>query len=266
MKKIFVLLAVAIAVSAQAQTADEVINKYLVAAGGKDKLEAIKSLQYVQTMNLNTQMGAMQITLTQIRVKDKLMRYNVSSDLFGSASVVATDTGGWIRVPQNAFVEEEILQKMKPEELAAFKTQMSCEGFFPELVNYSQKGFTAEMTGESKVKGKLCYKIKLKNKQLENEKVKGELVYYIDKQTNLVNSVIYKGSAAAAMTGMGNGVNGGGKIEKLEITIYFGDYKEVSGVKFPGKMTLEMPMGSVESTIGFVTVNPVIDAKMYSVN
>src|SRR5687767_3420336 len=117
MKKIFMLLAAFTVIAAQAQTADEVINKYLVAAGGKEKLESIKSLQYVQTMSLNVMGQPIQMTLTQIRVKDKLMRYNVSSDLFGTAYVVATDTAGWIKVPKSDFVEEEVLQKMKPEEL-----------------------------------------------------------------------------------------------------------------------------------------------------
>lgn len=256
---------VLVTVAAKSQTADEVINKYIAAAGGKEKLESIRSLQYVQTMNVTTPMGPMQITLTQIRVKNKLMRYNVSSEMFGSAYVVATDTGGWIKIPRSQFVEEEVLQKMKDEELKGFKTQMNCEGFFPELVNYAAKGFTAELAGETKIKGKLCYKVKLKNKMMENEKLKGELVYYIDKQTNLVASVVYKGTAAAAMTGMGNGM-GGGKVEKLEVTCNFSDYKEASGVKFPGKMTLDMPMGSVDATIGFVTVNPTIDAKMYRID
>jgi outer membrane lipoprotein-sorting protein len=261
MKKIFMLLGVFIALAAQAQTADEVINKYLAAAGGKEKLESIKSLQYVQTMNLTTPMGPMQITVTQIRVKDKLVRFNTSSDLFGTGYMLVTDTSAWAKVPANEFTGEEKLQKLKPEDVQGFKTQMDCEGFFPQLVNYAAKGFTAELDGEKKMNGKLCYKLKLKNKQMEN--AKGELVYYIDKQTNLIVSVVYKGSAAAAMTGMGGGMNGGGKVEKLEITCNFSDYRETSGVKFPGKMTLEMPMGTVETTIGFVTVNPSIDAKMY---
>jgi outer membrane lipoprotein-sorting protein len=263
MKKIFMLLGVFIALAAQAQTADEVIGKYLAAAGGKEKLEGIRSLQYVQTMNITTPMGPLQITITQIRVKDKLVRFNTSSDLFGTGYMLVTDTSAWAKVPASEFTGEEKLQKLKPEDVQGFKAQMDCEGFFPQLVDYTAKGFTAELAGESKVNGRMCYKIKLKNRQMENEKAKGELVYYIDKQTNLVASVVYKGSAAAAMTGMGGGMNGGGKMEKLEITCNFSDYKEISGVKFPGKMTLEMPMGTVETTIGFVTVNPVIDAKMY---
>ena len=262
------LLAVIIAVTTQAQTADEVINKYFVAAGGKEKLESIKSLQYVQTMNLNTPVGPMQITLTQIRVKDKLIRFNTSSELFGTASMLVTDTSGWTKVSASDFTEgKEMLEKLKPEQVAAFKSQMNCEGFFPELVNYASKGFTAELAGESKVKGRPSYKVKLQNKLMEESKdnVKGEMIYYIDKQTGLINSVVYKGSAAAAMTGMGTSMKGNGRMEKFEITCNFSDYKDVSGVKFPGKMTMELPMGSVDATIGFVTVNPVIDAKMYRV-
>jgi len=260
------LLGVIITFAAKAQTADEVINKYMAAAGGKDKLENITSLQYVQTMNVNTPMGPMQITLTQVRVKDKLIRFNTSSELFGSAYMLVTDTSGWTKVSASEFTEgKEMFEKLKPEQAAAFRSQMHCEGFFPDLVNYAAKGFTAEMSGESKVKGRPSYKVKLTNKQMEESKdnVKGEIIYYIDKENGLVNSVVYKGSAAAAMTGIGAGMKGRGKMEKFEITCNFSSYKDVSGVKFPGKMTYELPMGSVEATIGFVTVNPVVDAKTY---
>ncbi len=259
MKKLFTLaITFALVLATQAQTADEVISKYLNAAGGRAKLESIKSLQYVQTIDITTPMGPIQITMTQIRVKNKLVRFNTSSELFGNAFSVVTDTSGWLKMPASQFTgSEEILQKLKPEEISSFKSLMNSEGFFPDLVNYAEQGYTAELAGENKVNGKLSYKVKLKKDKLET-------IYFIDKQTGFVNSVIYKGAAAAALTGMGNGMNGGGgKLDKLEITCNFSEYKDISGVKFPGKMVIETPMGTINSTIGFVTVNPTIDAKWY---
>lgn len=257
MKKFLALLLPLIAiVSAKAQTADDVINKYLAAAGGKEKLESIHSLQYVQTMNLSTPLGEMQIVMTNIKVKNKLVRINTSSEMFGNAYSVVTDTSGWVIVPANQFTGgEAVREKLKPEERKALLSQMYCEGYFPELVNYAQKGYTAELAGEGKGNGRPSYKLKLK-------KEKGENTYFIDKETGLINAVIYKGAGAAAAVGLGN-IGIGGKSDKAEFTVNLGEYKDVAGIKFPGKITLETPMGSMHSTIGFVTVNKAVDAKWY---
>ncbi|HEX6915814.1 MAG TPA: hypothetical protein VF145_11270 [Chitinophagaceae bacterium] len=255
---IAVVLAVLAAFASPAQTVDEVVNKYLAAAGGKDKLENINSLQYVQTMNLSTGMGDIQIILTQIRVKDKLVRFNTSSELFGSGFSVVTDTSGWVMMPANPMAgTEATLQKLDADQRKAMQSQMDCEGFFPELVNYAAKGYTAELAGDAKVSGKPSYKLKLKRD-------KDERIYFIDKQTGLINSVLYKGAAALALSGMGNsGMGNQSKLDKLEITCNFKDYTDVNGVKFPGRMVIETPMGSLESTIGFVTVNAPVDHKFY---
>ncbi len=262
MKKFFsVAIALIASFVLQAQTADEVINKYIAAAGGKDKLEAINTLQYVRTINLNTPMGEINITMTNIKVENKLSRTNTSSELFGNAYSLFTDTSGWIIIPPNQFTgTEEIRQKLKPEEYKAMKSEMACEGYFPELVNYAAKGYTAEFAGEGKSNGKASYKIKLK-------KDKDERVYFIDKQTGLVNSMTVKGATAVAMTGLGSMMpNGGGRADKMEATLEFSEYKETAGVKFPGKLKIDTPMGAVESTISFVTVNQPVDAKWYRAN
>jgi len=260
MKKFFsVAIAFIATLVVNAQTADEVINKYIVAAGGKEKLEAIKSLQYVRTINLNSPMGEIKITMTNIKVEDKLSRTNTSSELFGNAYTLFTDTSGWIMIPPNQFTgTEEVRQKLKPEEYKAMKSEMACEGYFPELVNYTAKGYTAEYAGEAKSSGKPSYKIKLK-------KNKDERTYFIDKQTGLVNSMTVKGAAAVAMTGLGAMAPGagGGRADKMELTLDFSDYKETSGIKFPGKLKIETPMGVIESNISFVTVNQPVDAKWY---
>jgi hypothetical protein len=256
MKKFFSLAVVFVVVlAANAQTANEVINKYLTAAGGKARLEAVNSLQYVQTMNLNTPMGALEISITNIKVEHKLFRMNTTSELFGTGFSVVTDTSGWVLIPGNPMSgSEAVLKKLQPEDRKALATQMACEGFFPELVNYAAKGYTAELAGEAKAGGKPCYKLRLK-------KDKEERLYLVDKQTGLVSAMTLKGAAAANMTGMGN--SGMGKADKMELTMTFSNYQEVAGVKFPGKMSFDLPMGTMESTITGIKVNQAVDAKWY---
>lgn len=258
MKKLFTLIIAFTAVLAvKAQTADEVINKYIVAAGGKEKLVAVTSLQYLQTMSLTTPMGPMEISMTNIRVSNKLFRINSANEFIGNAFSVVTDTSGWVLIPANPFSgSEAVLQKLKPEEQKALRSQMNCEGFFPELVNYSAKGYTATLAGEAKVSGRPSYKLILKND-------KDERTYLIDKQTGLVNSMTIKGAAAVAMSGMGAAGMSGGKADKMELTLSYSNYQDVSGIKFPGKIKMELPMGTVESAVTAIKVNQPVDAKWY---
>lgn len=258
MKQLLLLAFTCMFAVVQAQTADEVVNKYLNAAGGKDKLAAVNSLQYTQKASFNTQMGAMEIAMNFIRVDEKLFRIDVSSEMLGTSFSFATDTSGWVYTSGNPFSGSEArLQKMKPEERTAMATQMSSDGFFPELVNYATKGYTAELTGEGKSNGKACHKLKLK-------KDADERLYMIDKQTGYVVSMTIKGALALAMTGMGaTGMGRGGRAEKAEFTFSYSDYKDVNGIMVPGKMKLELPMGTIESTITDVKVNQDVDAKYY---
>lgn len=253
------LVCLSIVFAAGAQTADEIVGKYIAAIGGKEKLQGIRSLQYVQTMNLTTPLGPMQVTMTHIKVRDKLLRINTSSELFGNSYTVITDTSGWVRIAPNQFTGgEAVLEKFKPEDRKALAAQMDCDGYFPDLVNYAAKGYTAEYGGEGKANGRPSYKLTLK-------KDKAEILYFIDKATGLVNAVTYKGQGIAAAMGMGNfgGGDGDGKGRKTEITMNVSDYKEVGGVKFPGKLTVETAVGTMSATVGFVTLNQPVDPKWF---
>lgn len=257
MKKLFVLAMMLVAVIAKAQTAEDVINKYIAAAGGKEKLQSVKSLQYVQSAAFNTLIGPVDIKMDWIRVENKLFRVNTTSELFGTGFSLVTDTSGWVLIPANPFAEnsQEKLQKLKPEERQGLATQMACDGFFPELVDYSKKGYTAEYAGEAKVSGRAVYKIKLK-------KDKDDRIYMIDKQTGFVNAMTVKGAAAMAMSGMGN-TGMGGRSDKAEFTFNYSNYQDAGGIKVPGKVKLDLPMGTIESSITSVRVNQAVDAKWY---
>ncbi|MCE3281395.1 MAG: signal peptide protein [Chitinophagaceae bacterium] len=257
MNKLYLLaLVTVVSLSAGAQTAEDIINKYIIAAGGKEKLEGVTSLQLVQKVSLNTMLGAIDVPVNFIRVKDKLFRMSSTSELFGTGFSVVTDTSGWVMLPANAFSGEAKLQKMKEEERALLKPQMSAEGFFPELVNYIAKGYTAEYLGEGKGNGKASYKVKLK-------KDKDERTYFFDKKNGLVNSMMLKGAAVGAALGFDLSGMGGGRADKLEVTFNYSDYKEVSGISFPAKLTAELAMGTIETVISDIKVNETVDEKWY---
>jgi len=165
----------------QAQTVDEVIAKYYAAAGGKEKLEAITSLQYVQAISIQSPQGNFDMNIVTIREKNKLFRTQMSNELMGESFAVVTDTATWVRKPANPFTNEEGgLEKIKAADMKGIAVaQLDCAGFFPELVNYGAKGYTAELTGSKKINGRDSYKVKLK-------KDKAKITYFIEKETGLV--------------------------------------------------------------------------------
>src|SRR5262245_12047596 len=68
------ILALVFVQFAQAQTADEVVNKYIDALGGKEKLSSLKSVRL--TGNMNVQGNDIGITVTKLHMKG--MRMDIS--------------------------------------------------------------------------------------------------------------------------------------------------------------------------------------------
>ncbi len=256
---IWILAAVFSFVAASAQTTDEVINKYLSAAGGKEKLQAINTLQYTETLSLNTPMGAMEFSIQNIKERGKLLRRQTTNEITGESFMLITDTAGYLLMPSNPmFGLEGGLEKMKTDQLKAMSTEMDCSGYFIQLVDHATKGFTASLAGEEKIDGRVSYKLELK-------KDDNILTYMVDKETGLINALVAKGAAAAALSGltaMGLG-DSGGKASKAELTFKYADYKEVNGVKMPGTIKMDTPFGVLETKISDIKINEQVDAKWY---
>jgi len=77
-------------VSAQAQTVDDVINKYIDALGGKEKLNSIKTL-YME--GVTVMQNGNEISAKMYREQDKLSRREISSPM-GTMTSIVTDKEG----------------------------------------------------------------------------------------------------------------------------------------------------------------------------
>lgn len=265
MKKILILIvAVTLAVTASyAQTVDDVINKFIAANGGQQKLDSITTLQYVQTMKLTTPMGNMDLPVENFVEKNKLNRKQTSSPMGGSGFTLILDTVGYMYIPANPFMDESAsgLRKMEAKNLEATKYLLEAEGFFPELVNYKAKGTNAELLPNEKVNKKDCYKVKL---TLKNG---GEMVYFIDAVTNLVARKTMKGAMAIQGSGLGSmmgGADKSNKADKFEITTDYKEYKDMNGLKVPFKTVTKTLMGNSEMEYSEIKINEPIAAKWYA--
>lgn len=243
MKKIvFVFSLLFSLTSVTAQTADDIINKYIEAMGGKEKLNSIKSIYMEGTSVM--QNGA-EITQKTWKVNGKLLRTEISSAMFNMTTVV-TDKEGWRQNPRNGGSFEP----MTAEAVITMQPQLDCAGSF---VDYAAKGHKAELLGNEEVEGVACYKIKI---TFNNGK---DATYFFDAATYYIIRMSSKGGGFG---GGGRGAAGAGGGADQERSIDFSDYRKTEdGYVFPFKMTpLGMGGGVYYEKI---EVNKPVDPKAY---
>jgi hypothetical protein len=140
-------------VSLQAQTVDEIINKYFEAQGGIEKIASIKTMhtEYDVDMNGAAASGASWI------VNGKGFKNEM--ELMGQKFVqVYTDTSGWMI---NPFGGSPTPTAMTPDQAKAGLAQIDLTGPF---YNYAAKGNTVELAGKETLDGKTAYKLKVRTK------------------------------------------------------------------------------------------------------
>jgi outer membrane lipoprotein-sorting protein len=222
------ILALVLAQFANAQSVDEIINQYIRARGGKEKLNSIQSVYFEGTR----QMMGNEVQVKVTKVDGKLNRVDFE---FGGNSgyTIITPRQGWTYIPMRSDKPNEI-----PEaRLKAMQDQLDIAG---PLVNYAAKGYKAELKGKDTVNGKEAYKIQLTDAAGKDN------TYYIDTETNLLIQFRKTGEDAK------------------EIITNFSDYKEVDGVMFPQTIVTEgAGMGAGSMTFDKIEVNVPVDESLY---
>ena len=242
MNKIALLLAVLVsAIAVNAQTADEIINKYMEAMGGKAKLLSIKSIYMEGT---SVMQNGTEISQRSWKVDGKLFRQEINSAMFNFAMVV-TDKEGWRQNPRAGGAFEP----MTAEQVANMQTQMDCAGAF---VDYAAKGHKVELIGKEDVEGTAAYKIKITYKS------GNEANFFFDANTYYIIRMSAKGGGMGMGMGGGRGP-GGTDVERITD---FSDYKKTDdGYIFAFKMTPVGMGGGVYYEK--IEVNKPVDPKAY---
>ena len=235
MKKLaFLFLFATLAITSQAQTADEVVGKYLKAIGGADNWKKLDA----QTMTGYVVVQGMNIPYTAMQARPNLM-YS-SGEFQGQKFIEAFD--GTVAWTQNPFAGMAKPTKKDKEETE----QAAKEPFEDDLIDYATKGHTLELdTKQEEMDGVKCYKITMKRKQGD------EKVYFIDGENYVTVCV-----RSFAQTGPAKG---------QAVETYLSDYKEEKGLMMPH--TLETKMGGqtvVTIKMEKVEINPTIDKKIFS--
>ena len=205
-------------------TAQSVVDNYIKAIGGKDKL--MKVTTTVQEMEASFQGMTMITTLKQ--KSPNMMMTDVSMAGMGSVFKQAFDgeTGYMSQQGQKSDMPADMLSEMK-----------SKKGLFAEL-DYDSNNL--ELTGIESVEGKDAYVVVVTSDS-------GKTTNYYDVASGLK---VKKSETAKGPNGQ----------EVVQETTY-GDYKEVDGVQFPYEMVVPMAGQKIEFKTITVKVNSPLTKK-----
>lgn len=235
MKKLFVVLLSFAFVSAQAQTADEIIQKYSAAMGGLDAYNKITSAKMSGTVSIPAQNLELPITV-QI-INGKAFRSDVEA-MGQSVTNAYKDGKGW---KINPFAGFPTATEVTGTELNDFKVQCMMAN---QLMDYKNRGHKVELAGQEDVDGVKTFKIILTNK--DDGKV---TTYFI----STVNSLLVKSIGKRDMQG-----------QEMDVETYNSDFKEINGLKFSMTRTQKVE-GQVFQEIKFdkIELNVPIDEKIF---
>ena len=228
-KKIYLLLIAATSLSfaAKAQTADDIIAKYVDALGGKEKLGQIKSVHVEATLNV---MGNDNPASTTLLVGKG---YRSEAEVNGSKIIqVYTDKGGW---SINPFTGATDAVAMPDDEYQSAKDGIWIGG---SLLNYKANGYTAELLPKEG-----------NNYPIKITAGKHVTTYYIDATTSLLNKVNTTVSA-----------NG----QETNVTTTYSNYQKTDfGFMTPFKVDVDLGQFQLAYTGKSVTINKDVDPKIF---
>lgn len=236
MKSLFVfcffLLSLVLIQSAQAQTVDEVLDKYINAIGGKEKLLALKTVKMDGSLNVQGFDVGVVTTISH----GVGSRTDISVPGMGEGYQIMTPTKGWSFMPfQGQTAPEEVGEDM----VKAGQNSLDLQSPF---LNYKEKGNSVELLGKEKAEGKDCYKVKLTNKFGKITTV------FIDSATN------YRIKSVSKAT-----VNG----EEMDVETVYSDFrKNAEGYVFAYSQT--SPRGTI--VYSSIEVNKPVDVTIFKAN
>src|SRR3954471_14603633 len=190
------------AAHASAQTADEIVAKFVKTVGGMEKIQAVKSIRRTGRYNGG---GGFEAVIVEENERPNLVRQEFI--IQGMTGVTAYDgKTGWKIEPWNGKKDAEPLGE---EEMKGILEDSDLDG---PLVNYRAKGNKVEYVGMDQVEGTDAYKLKV---TLANGDVR---YFYMDTDYYVPIKIDVKRIVRGA---------------EREYETILGDYKEVNGWYLP---------------------------------
>lgn len=209
--------------------ANDLVEQYLTAIGGRTKLEAVKSVELSYSMDM---MG-MSITSRIVQEGGKFYMnmsapgMDIMKQIYDGNQAVMEQMG------QRMMLEGSDLESMKEQAV-----------LFPERL-YSTNGFTSEVKGTEDVNGTACYKL------LVTKPSGSKSTEYYDKVSHLkIKEVQTSESQGQTSTN----------------TFEYADYKAVDGFMFPHTVTISGQMPTpIVMKVTSIKVNGAVDPSLFKI-
>lgn len=221
--------ALAVAFTTQAQSADEIVAKYVDAIGGAEKLKGLKTLQQEVVMEIQ----GMEIPMKTWSINNQATR--VEFEVMGTTNVqVVTKTNGWSQMPVQNQPDAKATDTAT---LRLGQAQLDLTG----LYDYKTKGKKVEFKGKETVDGKELYKLQVTNPNGVTANM------FIDPATNYLVRIETKTTIQG---------------QEIQTVTTLSDYQKTDyGFAYPSSTSVE-PSG-MKLTVKKVEVNKPIDESIF---
>jgi hypothetical protein len=226
--------------TASPQTADEIVEKYLTASGGRAALEKLTSRSTIGTITLSTPAGDVSGPVEILNQRPNKSRTLIKVDLSALGAGPMTfdqrfdGTSGYVldNLQGNREIAGNQLENMK-------------NGSFPSpFLNYKEQGATVELGGKDKAGEREAYLLILKPKSGSVARL------FVDAESYLPIKLVVKADVP--------------KVGEVEQTTEFSDYRDVDGVKIPFTVKSSSAVQSFTIAITKVEHNTKIDEALFS--
>lgn len=222
-----------VAFSVNAQTADEIIDGYFEAIGGKDNFAKLSGIKMMGKVNAQ----GMEIPVEMVTMKDGKTMVKIS---FQGKELKQGVYDGETLWSTNFMTQKA--EKSDAETTENFKKN-ELKDFPDPFLNYKSKGYTVELLGKETKEGTECFKIKLTKNPIMVDGVEEEnsSIYFFDSELMVPIAVDNEAKQ--------------GPMKGQVFTSTMSDYQEVDGLYFP----FSMSQGGQPITIDSIVLNPEID-------
>jgi hypothetical protein len=219
-------------ISVQAQTADEVVNKWTEAMGGREKLAGMQTIYSENEINIMNNPAPNKAYLMNGK------GYKSETDFNGQKIIDCyTVNGGW---SINPLAGQPTAANMPASQVKLGQLQLDAAG---PLYNYAAKGGKIEFLGKEDIKGNTAYKIGL------TTAAGIQLTFFIDSVSFYIQKELIKINAQGQDT---------------EMTYTFSDFRKTpDGYTMPFFVELDLPGLSLSVTIKKIEINKEIDPAIF---
>ena len=198
------LLATPYGARAEDLTLEQIIDKYIKAHGGRDKIDAIQSVRVTGKQKMS---GGMDIEVPVVMEQQRPNKFRVDFTFQGLTGTRAFDgKTGWSIMPFQGKTDAE---KMSEDDVKEVEDEADLAG---PLIDSQAKGHKVELVGKEDAEGEQAYKVKVTKKN-------GNIEYhFVDAEQFLT----IKSSGVRKVQG-----------SEMEYEAIYGDYKSVDGWLMP---------------------------------